>query len=219
MAKERAKTQTAKEKKCDPDNLPDFGFVGATATHAAGRGSSIALVADLFGSLNEALSEDKKTSSCQEKVTRESQEVLDKLFRLAGKAKRKALDEGASSAIALQTAIVALIDSDGGKFDRWAHYQISKSLDKSCGKVDLAKAFPGCAPDAPAVALARGLEIDGIKDEGVTKCAVDSTRCRWCEAYNLMDGLTIDCDAFDDGSANGSCLPLELPDDDKDDED
>ena len=203
MAKERNKTQVAKEKKCDPDNLPDFGFVGSTATHAAGVGASLAHVDDLFGSLDEALSEE--TLKCQEKVTKESQEVLDKLFRLAGKGKRRALDAGASSALELQTAIVALINSDDGKFDRFAHYKIGKAVSKGCETVDLDKAFPGCAPKVPAAALARGLEVDPMPKEGVTKCAVDSDRCRWCQAYNLADGLTIECDVFDDGSRNESC--------------
>jgi len=217
MAKERKKTQTAKEKKCEPDNLPDFGFVGSTATDVASRTTSIAHVHDLFGSLNESLSDDEKVLRCQEKVTRQSQDVLDKLFRVAGKAKRAALLEGASSALELQNAIVAVIDS--GKFEGWAHYKVGKAVGK-CGEVDLGKAFPGCAPKASAVALARGLDIDKMPKEGVTKCAVDSARCRWCQAYNGMDGLTIDCDAFDDGVLNGSCSEFDLPDDgdDKDDD-
>ena len=216
MAKEREKTKKAEEKKCDPDNLPDFGFVGANPTHDYSSGASIAHVLDLFGSLDEALSDDKDTASCQEKVTRQSQDVLDKLFRVAGKAKKAALLEGASSATELQDAIVAVIDGEDGKFSSWSHYKVGKAVEK-CGKVDLDEAFPGCAPDAPAVALARGLDIDEMPSEDVTKCAVDSTRCRWCEAYNGMDGLTIDCDAFDDGVLNGSCDAKELPDD-KDDE-
>jgi len=217
IAKERKKTQTAKEKKCDPDNLPDFGFIGATATHEAGTGASLAHVDDLFGSLDSALSEE--TVKCQEKVTYESQDALDKLFRLAGKGKRRALDAGASSALELQSAIVALINSDDGKFDRWAHYKVGKAVSKACKDVDLDKAFPGCAPKVPAAALARGLDVDPMPKQGVTKCAVDSARCRWCEAYNAADGLTIDCDVFDDGSVNGSCEAKDVPDDGGDDKD
>jgi cysteine-rich repeat protein len=219
MEKERKKTQTAKEKKCDPENLPDFGFIGSTATHGASSAASIAHVLDLFGDLNEGLSEDKNIKRCQEKVTYASQDVMDKLFKVAGKAKKAALLEGASSALELQNAIVAEIDSEGGMFSSWAHYTIGKAVEKSCGKVDVGEAFPGCEPKPSAVAMARSLGVSDLPKEGVTQCAIDSSRCRWCEAYNGMDGLTIDCDAFDDAVLNGSCTPKELPDggDDKDD--
>jgi hypothetical protein len=29
--------------------------------------------------------------------------------------------------------------------------------------------------------------------------------CRTCQLFNGADGITRDCDAFDDGSVNGSC--------------
>jgi hypothetical protein len=36
-------------------------------------------------------------------------------------------------------------------------------------------------------------------------CADERMECRICRMFNTMDGLTEDCDLFDDGVANASC--------------
>jgi len=39
----------------------------------------------------------------------------------------------------------------------------------------------------------------------LTTCVDRQIECRTCELFSGADGLTRDCDAFDDGSVNGSC--------------
>ena len=38
-------------------------------------------------------------------------------------------------------------------------------------------------------------------------CLDERVECRVCLAINAIDGLSVDCDLFDDGAANGSCPP------------
>ena len=57
--------------------------------------------------------------------------------------------------------------------------------------VDLGAAFPGCATANEAEFVA---------------CADRVGRCRACVALGAADALGPDCDDFDDGSANASCL-------------
>ncbi len=39
----------------------------------------------------------------------------------------------------------------------------------------------------------------------LASCAAQCARCRFCRAQNGFNGLAIDCDDYDDGTANGSC--------------
>jgi hypothetical protein len=38
-------------------------------------------------------------------------------------------------------------------------------------------------------------------------CVIDRVECRTCLMVNAMDGLAIDCDTFDNGAADSSCVP------------
>jgi hypothetical protein len=72
---------------------------------------------------------------------------------------------------------------------------IRKALDKKCQKkaVDLAAAFPGCS-------LTDLEQTHGCLDRAV--------ECRVCLGLNRAGGLARDCDLFDDGVANLSCLVI-----------
>jgi hypothetical protein len=51
--------------------------------------------------------------------------------------------------------------------------------------------FPGCATNDSEVLAA---------------CVDEIVECRVCRALNQADDLAVDCDLFDDGEANTSCL-------------
>ncbi len=60
-----------------------------------------------------------------------------------------------------------------------------------CGAADLMGAFPGC----------------GTVDPGALGLCLDArVECRVCLLLNTVDLLCMDCDLFDDGLLNGSCM-------------
>ena len=67
----------------------------------------------------------------------------------------------------------------------------------NCGATaeDLIDLFRGkCMPTA-------GTSVEDLAD-----CTVSSTRCHFCRALRGSTGLDFDCDAFDDATANDSCV-------------
>ena len=66
------------------------------------------------------------------------------------------------------------------------------AINGKCAGADLGDLFQGCVP-APANAA----ELQNCVDYMV--------ECEVCLLLNEIDGLTRDCDDFDDGMANGSC--------------
>jgi hypothetical protein len=127
-------------------------------------------------------------------VLRSTQALSNQLFKLATKAKKR-LIAGTGSGLAvsdeaLGLALLGYVEADAqGKIGR-KEAAVASTVTKRCGGVALGAAFPGCAPaDAPALA----------------SCAAAAARCRFCRALNGYDGLAMDCDQLDDGTANGSC--------------
>jgi hypothetical protein len=100
---------------------------------------------------------------------------------------KRALRDGASTPAALDACVGA--DPTG---------QIAKSiaalrlaLTKKCSGIDFDTAFPGdCA---------------AVRD--IAGCAAERVLCRSCSMLNAMHNLRANCDLFDDGSGNSSCLP------------
>ena len=104
--------------------------------------------------------------------------------------KKHGLMEGSiRSAAAFQDCFDETTVGMSAKVDR-ATFDLSRTLAKKCAGVDLAVAFPGVCSGALDFA----------------SCVDDRVECRVCLMLNAMDGLNADCDAFDDGAANGSCL-------------
>ena len=73
------------------------------------------------------------------------------------------------------------------------------SSQKSAPPVALETLFPGrCAVAAESGA------------DALSACVLERVSCRFCQQLAGTDELALDCDLFDDRSANGSCAP-ELP--------
>ena len=74
--------------------------------------------------------------------------------------------------------------------------RLRAAIDRRCwvGGVDLGAAFPGCDSSDPS---------------GLASCLDARAECELCRAVNDADGLSKDCDLFDDGLANGTCAPPE----------
>jgi cysteine-rich repeat protein len=199
VANAQAKTVSVDAKKCDPADLPGFAYAGPAAVNAAAEAEAIALMADLFGpNLDLAViakAVDPAGARCQADVTKATNALADRLFKLAYKEKKLLLagkDDGslAISNEALQSQLYAFLEADAaGKIARKAS-ELRTAAQQKCNGIALAAAFPGCAPGS----------IGALGD-----CAEAAARCRFCRAFNAFDGLAADCDAFDDGAANASC--------------
>jgi cysteine-rich repeat protein len=200
VAEAQAATVGAEAKKCDPAELPPFGYAGAAAVNAAGEAEPIGLVADVFGpDLGAAViadAADPAGARCQEEVAKGTAALADALFKLAvGEKKRllKGKPDGslAVSNEALQAALFAYVESDPKGKAAAKEAALRKAAVRRCGAVALDLAFPGGAPSA---------SVDALVD-----CAAAAARCRFCRALNAFDGIAMACDDLDDGAANASC--------------
>jgi cysteine-rich repeat protein len=180
-----------------PEALPDYGYTGSGETAAAARGASMVLAEELFGSdLDAALvlkETDSAGSSCQKKVHQSAQKHLDVLWRAVLKGKKKALkkDPNLDTLGDLQLAITDYVAAD--KKSRKAAENLGSRVMKACeDATDLEVLFPGPCSVGDAVSLAT--------------CAEEATRCRFCQSLNAIDGLVVDCDDFDNGASDQSCM-------------
>jgi hypothetical protein len=188
-----------------PTQLPDFAYRGAGPVNGAVRGQTAAFAEDLFGPELDAALVPAETSPlaarCQERVAEAGGDVLDAGVRVAADAKRDALRGRGrraagpvDSALELETALLAGLAQDaGGRLGR-ARARLQREAREACAATEapLAELFPGlCAAAADPGALA--------------DCADRAALCRLCRAQNGMDGIALDCDAFDDGVPNLTC--------------
>lgn len=206
VGKARTRLTSRAAERCTPP-LPPFGYVSPAevADHAIAEAAG--LFADVFGAdLGAAVvsrGTSKADAACQDVVSEDAERTLAALFRLGGKAKARGLAGDrtlppAPDAGSLGQGILADLTGDAsGKLTRAAE-KLRKHAGKKCGAAALGTLFPGtCAAAADAEALAG--------------CIDARARCRFCRGLATFDELPLDCDAFDDGSANASCAVFALP--------
>jgi hypothetical protein len=199
VASATAKLLSRETALCVP--APGFGYAtGATVGEAAvARG--VARAAALFGADLDAslrtVELDPVGAKCQEDVLRTTSAAVDALLKLALKHKKAILAAqkvvGASDAESLGTLLLAAIgDASDPKIAKAAG-GIASAASKRCSAVaDLPGAFPGCAAAADVAQVAA--------------CGQRAARCDACATLEAFDGLSLDCDAFDDADGgNGSC--------------
>lgn len=187
-------------------NPPGFGLPGGTVAAvvaAVPPDQSLSLLADVFGaSLGTGAipcATDKPACSCQNAVAKGYEKLAATVFKTFLKCKKGALKDGALSAATLEdcvdddgTADSIAADAKGKIAKRVA--KLDDAIAKSCAGVSTARALPGACAGRAGTALA--------------DCLAERVACRACLTLNLVDGLAVDCDAFDDGQHNLSC-PLE----------
>ena len=107
------------------------------------------------------------------------------------KAKKEAIKkEWVGSSSLLETALSDVFTTNDKITN--AEQKFVNGVEKKCAALqDPAATFPGaCAnPDL------------GVVEE----CVIAAARCQACLMVNASDGLNLDCDAADDGDADGSC--------------
>jgi cysteine-rich repeat protein len=203
VGKATAKTLSVHAAKCAslaPALVPNFAYTTPADVNTAGVEEPLELVADILGPDLDlvviAKAADPVGARCQKNVLTATQGLSDRLFKMAIKQK-KALIAGlpdgtvARSNDVLQGLLVEFLVADEAGKIAAQEGAVRSAVRTSCNLTTLDAAFPGCAPSATFNELAT--------------CGISNARCRFCDGFNRYDGLTIDCDAFDDGLANASC--------------
>ena len=171
---------------------PPFGFTGASAVNTSARDEALAMVSDLFGADLAASivpTTDVAGSKVQAAVLKACQGMLLTKASMFLKCKKDGLS-GKSDLLVSSGELERCFDIVAAD----AQHKIEKSVTKlgtTIGKFTgtLASVFPGsCGASANFV-----------------QCVEARADCRACRMFDAMDGLSEDCDAFDDGLPNSSC--------------
>ncbi len=193
MAKAKAVTEKLSNAFCS--TAPSFGYTNAAAINSAAGQNGLGLFADIFGAdLNTAMmtaAANPVAAACQIVVAKRWEILATLQFKEFLACKKSGLKAGTVVSAATLENCFDAIDTDGkGKIAKSLR-KLGSILAKKCGALDLSTAFPaGCAGRLP-----------------LENCIGERVRCRVCLSINAVDGLSKDCDIFDDGLSNASCGP------------
>jgi hypothetical protein len=136
--------------------------------------------------------EDKVGAACQSALAKAAQNLMRIKAKLFLNCKKKGLKDTADqqflSGADLEECFDTLQADAKGTIAK-AVAKIASTVDKQCAGVNLTAAFPG--------------QCSGAAD--LVTCVDEQAECRVCRLFNAMDGLSEDCDLFDDGVSNASC--------------
>ena len=191
MLKARNKTARAFARACRV--APLFGETDVETINDAAQNESLGLIADIYGTqLDTAViaeTDDLHAAKCQAALSKAWETLAATKRRVFLGCKRAGLDGGTIvSSAGLESCLDVLQTDPQGKI-LLARNRMLAVIQSNCSGVDLSDAFPGSC--AAAVSFA--------------DCLDQRVDCRVCRGFNGMDRLTRDCDAFDDGTRNGSC--------------
>ncbi|MCC6766889.1 MAG: hypothetical protein IT293_19710 [Deltaproteobacteria bacterium] len=178
---------------------PTFGPPSITAPPALTVAACGAVVGDLFGPTPEsAFVATANVRACQGAVLKAMRGCVDARLSGFNRCKKEGLKRGfVRTAAELRDACLGTgaeqPDPSGGTIAKRCAAYVASVVESKCvaGAVALDAAFPGC----------------GTGDAGAFRVCFDGRiRCRVCALLNAADGLTRDCDLFDDGDdGNASC--------------
>lgn len=200
VAKAKGKTTAAATKSCG--TAPSFGFTSAAGVNTAAQQADIDLVADVYGANLQpvviACATNKAGCGCQQKISKSVEALAAVKLATFVSCKKTALKNGANSVAALAacvndagTAGSVAADTKGKIAKTLAG--LNAAIVKSCDTPGVtAGAFPGACTALTGGALGT--------------CLDTQVECRVCTAINEMDGLFVNCDLFDNGVADATCV-------------
>jgi hypothetical protein len=199
-----AKTKTTDDESkhdCLATNAPNFGYTNASSGNSAAQNGEVDLFVDVYGTSDPTavISSAKSTGKCQAAVTKGIEKVIAAKWKQYVSCKKQTLKGGAMAA----SALAACLDGDPNSVTADPKSKIAKTLAKldnvitvkKCAAETVSTTFPGACSGASPASLAFCLDV--------------RAECRLCLAINSIDGLSVDCDLFDDGMANSSCFILD----------
>ena len=173
---------------------PSFAYTGAAVTGEAAQGETFGLAHEIYGADPGAAAvlrtEDPAGAACQGAV----QKAIDKVQVIEQKAYAKCRKVGLRAgtvfdAASLRSCLDEVAADPSGKSAK-ARAGVANAVAKKCGGSDLDALFPGACSGSPDHA----------------NCLADRASCRTCLFLSDADALDADCDVFDDGVANLSCI-------------
>lgn len=188
VAKKAAKTVADEAKKCT-EEVPDFGYFGASVVNSVAGEESVRLVADVFGAnLAAAIATNVEDAKCQATVSKRYEKVAATQLKEFVACKKSALRSGADRPSILESCVTP------GGIDADAKGKVGKTV---------AKLGDDIAKRCNTNLFAGACQAEALGD--LAACIEERVRCRVCRMINSMDGLSVECDDFDDDVANGSC--------------
>jgi hypothetical protein len=180
---------------CDP--VPLVIVKGAAIGNASHVSSVSLMMHRFFGNPMGVISTDKTDAKCLNTAVQRTTQALTEIVKQHRACKKAGLKSGTvtSNATLLATCgTFALLDG-AGKADARLQ-KLDADVLNACAKpgIDLASLFDGLPGTCHGTAAA------------LSTCLRATTRCRACYALNNADTQAMNCDLFDDGAANGSCL-------------
>ncbi len=185
-----------------PDQVPDFGYTSAAAVGASAQRAAARVTEALLGADPDAAlvldATDPAGAACQGNVAHRLRVLLDNIWRHALAGKRRAIaGQPGVPAIGLPeelaTTVLQHVDADARGLIAGQRVRLEAAVAGACAGQDLAQRFPGACATAAA------------NPSAFAACLSERARCGFCRSFEGFDGLALECDTFDDGTANASC--------------
>lgn len=223
VAKKQLVSVIKELKSCSPADLPSFAVpelagpylppanpldydaalneIYAESTSATAVKAENTLLVDVLGNpLDDAVlvgAANAIGAKCQSAVTKQLLKCERTKRKEYNKCEKASLKNGlASEGLLESTCLMSAGDPASGQpdpkglIDKQCEAKLTSTIAKSCFGQDLDAVLPG--------------ECSG-SGNGLAGCLVDRIDCRLCQQLNEINGLSRDCDLFDDGTANDSC--------------
>jgi hypothetical protein len=217
VLKRQMKTTADDNKFCGGLGAPEFGYAGDAVINSAARDAELDLFADLFGDPADGnlypCNPNVAECNCQRNVIDRVEKFMATMGRVWVKCKKNALKvgkdpfpAGADSEDDLDVCVEDAgtpgsvandVLNPAGKLAERSQNILDAITLQNCNGAPL---DPFGGPECNRTALGGGPTDAQLRD-----CLQDRTECRFCLMVEIIDNLTLDCDLFDDGAANGSC--------------
>jgi hypothetical protein len=197
----KAKTKTVNDESkndCLAANAPNFGYTSAASGNGAAQNREVELFVDVYGTSDPTavISAAKATGKCQAAVTKGLEKLIATKWKQYVSCKKKTLKGGAMNASALEACLTgdpnSVFADPKGKIAKAVAKLNTIITVKKCSAETVASTFPGACSGSTLATLAACLDV--------------RAECRLCLALNGIDGLSANCDLFDDGLSNESCF-------------
>lgn len=179
---------------CDP--VPPQIVRPAAIATAAHESSLSQLMHKLFGNPMGIISTEKMDAKCLNKAVQRATQALTEIVKQHRACTKAGMKSGVvigNASLLATCGTFALLDG-GGKADAKLQ-KLDADVQSACAQpgINLAALFDGLPASCHNTAAA------------LSACLQANTRCRACVAINYADSQTMNCDLFDDGTANISC--------------
>jgi hypothetical protein len=194
IAGKAAKVTALYGDKCTGAEVIQQGAATGNAAHTAGP---LDYTRDILGDpVSDAtvVSVDKPTGKCQDKLVQRGGQAFTEIIKAHRSCKKNALKAGTvidTTTLDATCGTFAQIDSGGKAAAKLA--KLATDVGAACTGLTIGTVAPGVCSGAGS-ANALGL------------CAAARAKCNACLTLNAADGQSMDCDLFDDNTANSSCF-------------